>query len=286
MDKLPEETSKAAALKQLGVTVLTGFLIGIGSIAPGISGGAIAVVFGLYDRITDAIANFYKQFLQKMKFLIPLGIGAVVGILLFGKLIFFLFEQYNVQVRCLFIGLMVGTLPSVFRSATKKGFRWWYLLPMAAAAGLIGVMGYFETLTYTGGNAGLNFPILLGCGAVLGFGTIVPGVSSSFILMSVGIYDSVMQVIADMQIVNMIPLAIGFAGFVLLFAKLINWLYARAYGLISFIVCGFLIGSIFPVIPPLGLDLKSGLSLLLAVTGGLLSWYLMRLKINSGVEED
>lgn len=285
MVKTSEPTSKSAALKQLGITVLTGFLIGIGSIAPGISGGAIAVVFGLYDRITDAIANFYKHFLEKMKFLIPLGIGAVVGILLFGKVIFFLFDQYNVQVRCLFIGLMVGTLPSVVRTSTKQGFRWWYLLPMAAAAGLIGYMGYLDTLTYTGGNAGLTFPVLLACGAVLGFGTIVPGVSSSFILMAVGIYDAVMQVIADMQIVNMIPLAIGFVGFVLLFAKLINWLYARAYGLISFIVCGFLIGSIFPVIPPLGFDLKSGLSLLLAVTGGLLSWYLMHLKLKSGVEE-
>ena len=277
-EPLVQESTGRQEKKSVWLTVVTGFFVGIGSIAPGISGGAIAVIFGLYDRITDAIANFYKNFKEKMKFLIPLGIGAAAGILLFGQIIGYLFEHYNIQVRCLFIGLMAGTLPSVFRTANKKGFRLWYLLPMAAAAGMIVVFTFLESIKYTGGDAGLTFPLLLLCGAVIGFGTIVPGVSSSFILMAAGLYEPLLRALNTMDVVKLIPVAVGFAAFVLLFAKLVDWLYKHAYGLMSYIVCGLLIGSIFPVVPPLKMDLTTLLSLLLTLLGGLLSWYLLRLK--------
>lgn len=156
-------------------TLATGFLIGIGSIAPGVSGGAIAVVFNLYDPITDAVAHFYRDFKNKMKFLVPLCLGAGASILLFSQVIAYFFGHYNVATRCLFVGLMAGTLPSVFHTARRQGFRWWYLLLMlAATAGTIW-LSFAHLFVYTGGEEGLTFPILLICGAVQGFGTIVPG---------------------------------------------------------------------------------------------------------------
>lgn len=265
-------------LRSLFITILTGFLIGIGSIAPGISGGAIAVVFGLYSKITDAIAHFYRHFWQKMKFLIPLGIGGILGILLFGRVIGFLFDNYNMQIRCLFIGLMVGTLPSVFRTANKQGFKGWYLLPMLLAAGMTALFAFLDTLSYTGGDTGLTWPLLFISGAVVGFGMIVPGVSSSFILMACGLYEPLLRIFNQMDIVKLIPVGIGFGLFILLFAKLVDWLYRKAYGFVSYIVAGLLIGSIFPVIPPLQMDVTSSLALLLAVLGCLLSWGLLLLK--------
>lgn len=269
----------AGSWRALPRTFLTGFLIGIGAIAPGISGGAIAVIFGLYDRITDAIAHFYRNFLEKMKFLLPLFAGAGLGVLLFGKVIYYLFENYNVQVRFLFIGLMAGTLPSVFHTANKKGGHWWYLLPMAGGAALILILTHMEAFVCSGANADIRFPLLLASGAILGFGTIVPGVSSSFILMSMGMYDTVMDAIANLHYIRLLPIAIGFITFVLLFAKLVDWMYRKAYGLISYIVCGLLLGSIVPVIPPMKLDVTTLLAGLLAITGGFLSWYLLHIKI-------
>lgn len=279
MAELIPEHNKEEADSRRGIphTFLTGFFIGIGAIAPGISGGAIAVIFGLYDRITDAIAHFYRNFLEKMKFLLPLFAGAGLGVFLFGKVIFYLFEHYNVQVRFLFIGLMMGTLPSVFHTANKKGVHWWYLLPMAGGAALILMLTHMEAFVYSGTSADISFPLLLVSGAILGFGTIVPGVSSSFILMSMGMYDTVMEAIAHIRYTRLVPIAIGFIAFVLLFAKLIDWMYRKAYGLISYIVCGLLLGSIVPVIPPMKLDVTTLLAGLLAVTGGLLSWYLLHI---------
>lgn len=259
-------------------TAIIGFLIGIGAIAPGISGGAIAVVCGLYEPIADAIAHFYRDFRNKMRFLLPLLLGGGLSVLLFSQLIAWLFAHYNTAARCLFVGLMAGTIPSVFHTAKREGFRWWYLLPMAAAAGGTVWLSCAQVLVFPGGEAALTFPVLLLCGAVLGFGTIVPGVSSSFLLMGTGLYDAVLDAVRTLCLPRLIPLAIGFFVFVLLFAKGIHWLYRRAYGFVSFLVCGLLLGSVYPVIPPLRLDAPSLAAALLAVTGGALSWYLLHLQ--------
>ena len=266
---------KEESLWKIGIT---GFLIGIGAIAPGISGGAIAVIFGLYERITDTVAHFYRNFKEKLKFLLPLGIGAVLGVLLFGRVIEYLFANYNVQLRCLFVGLMLGTLPSVFRTANRDGFRPWYLLPMALCGIGIAWLATREGFSYTGGAEELPVWLAAVCGAVVGFGTIVPGVSASFILMSWGLYEPMLRALNTFDIWKLLPMAAGFILLVLLFAKLVSFLYKKVYGLMSYAVAGLLLGSIVPVIPPLALDWATGLSLLLAVIGAALSALLLRVK--------
>lgn len=263
-------------------TLLVGFLVGIGAIAPGISGGAIAVVFGLYSQITDAISHFYRDFKNKMRFLIPFGVGAVLGVALFSRVVDYFFTHFNVQTRCLFIGLIIGTLPSVFKTANKEGFRKRYLLPMAVMFALTLALLLLEG--QSGGEAAgvavgnPSFPLMMAYGAVLGFGTIVPGVSSSFLLMSMGAYEQVLGAISSWDPLRILPLVIGFGACVLLIAKLVDWLYRRAYGWMSYIVLGLLLGSIVPVVPPLGWDKVSLLSVALAIVGGWVSWGLLRLK--------
>ena len=278
MEENQKKEPRSQQIKTFFTTTAVGFLMGIGMIAPGVSGGAIAVIFGLYEQITDAVAHFYREFRKKMAFLIPLAIGAGVSVLLFSQIIQFFFTEYNAPTRCLFLGLMIGTLPSVFRTAAKDGFRVRYLplfVVMAALAILMGMPGNFS---YTGGQEGLTFPLLLISGAVIGFGTIVPGVSSSFLLMAAGLYDPLLTVLNTRDIPRLLPIALGFGIFVLLFTRLVNWLYQKAYGFTSFAVCGLLVGSLFPVIPPLKADLASAAAVLLGVAGAVLSWYLLRRK--------
>ena len=279
IESQPDGTeNEKLTVKSVGMTMFTGFLVGIGSIAPGISGGAIAVIFGLYSRITDAIANFYKDFFNKMKFLVPLGIGAGISILLFGKIIKFLFANYNLQTSLLFVGLMVGTIPSLIKASNKQGFKKWYILPFLGTFGFTLIFAYLEKTSSTGVSTELTLPLLFVCGAILGFGTIVPGISSSFIMISLGWYEPLLGILTNLDIIKIIPIGIGFGVFVLLFAKLIDWLYKVAYGLVSYLVCGLVVGSIFPVIPQLSFDLTTVLSVLLAISGAFLSWYLLRIK--------
>ncbi len=256
--------------------LITGFFIGIGCIAPGLSGGAIAVVFGLYPVITESLATIHKQFFQKLKFLVPLLIGAGVSVLLFSHVIDYLFATYNTAVRCLFIGLMAGTIPAVFHTANKNGFRWWYLIPFAIA--LFATIGSTVLIDPDAVGSLTSTPwwLLLISGAVLGFGTIVPGVSSSFLLMTVGVYEPILHAFTTWDLRVLIPVGIGFVVFVLLFIKLVNWAYKVAYGPVSYAICGLLLGSMVPVVPPLSVDWPSAAAVLLGIVGAALSGYLLR----------
>ena len=76
-----------------------GMVIGIGAIAPGVSGGAIAVILGIYEDLTRAIGNIFKDFTKKVKYLMPVGLGLALGVIIFSNIFNYLFENYNVQVR-------------------------------------------------------------------------------------------------------------------------------------------------------------------------------------------
>ena len=93
MEENQKKEPRSQQTKTFFTTAAVGFLMGIGMIAPGVSGGAIAVIFGLYEQITDAVAHFYREFRKKMAFLIPLAIGAGVSVLLFSQIIQFFFTE-------------------------------------------------------------------------------------------------------------------------------------------------------------------------------------------------
>ncbi len=96
---------------------LKGLAMGAGAIAPGVSGGALAVIFGLYDKLANFIAHLSKNFKENLLYFLPVGLGGVAGILVFSRLIEYLFNFYEIEVRYAFVGLMLGTLPSVVKQA-------------------------------------------------------------------------------------------------------------------------------------------------------------------------
>lgn len=230
-------------LKRMGV----GVLVGIGAVAPGISGGAIAVIFGLYQEITSALAHLFREFRRSLAFLLPLGLGGVVGMILCGSVIEWCFTSFPVMTRCVFIGLMLGTLPSVIHDACRHGFRFWYIL--VAVFSLFATVFGVKLLPFTLEKAPLSVPLLLLCGIIMGIGTIVPGVSTSFTLMALGLYDRVLNIINRLDVAHLWPILAGFILFILLFSKLVDAAYRKAYGVMSFLVIGLLLGSMVEVFP-------------------------------------
>ena len=100
------------------INALKGIVIGVSNVIPGVSGGTMAVVMGIYDKIIYSVNNFFKDIKKNILFLGSLGIGAVVGILLFTNLIDYLLKSYNEQTNFFFIGLILGTAPLLFKKAT------------------------------------------------------------------------------------------------------------------------------------------------------------------------
>ncbi len=229
--------------------MLTGFLMGIAAIAPGVSGGAIAVVFGLYEPITAAIGTLWKDFRRKVQFLAPLGIGVALGMLLFGRLILFLFSNYTAMTCAVFIGLITGTLPSVFRTAARDGFRWRYLLATVPCALLVAWVTTFQGFQYSVTDGTLPYWLVLVCGGILGLGSVLPGTSAAFVLMGLGVYEPLLVAVNDLDIPRLLLIGLGFGAVFISLARLLGWIYKKAHGWMSFSVVGMLLGSVWPILP-------------------------------------
>ena len=101
---------------------LKGILVGLGAIAPGLSGSVLLVIFGLYQKTITSISTIFKDFKNSLKFLIPLAAGIGLGIVLFSKLVDWLLVTYEMQTRFAFFGFILGSIPLFWREVRKEGF--------------------------------------------------------------------------------------------------------------------------------------------------------------------
>ena len=100
--------------------LIKGFIIGIGKILPGVSGALLAILMGVYDKSIDYIINFKRNKKESIKYLFPIGIGILLSIILFSKVIYYTLSKYYFEVMMLFIGLIIGTTPSSINKTEKK----------------------------------------------------------------------------------------------------------------------------------------------------------------------
>lgn len=257
--------------------LLKGLVIGAGAIAPGVSGGALAVIFGMYENLTHAIANIFKDFKNKFAYLLPIGLGGIIGILVFSNVFKYLFENYNVQIRYLFIGLMIGTFPSLFKIANKNGFKKSYIVSFAIALAITIMFVLLENTVIDvipNEDPGLLEFILYGM--IVGIGTVIPGVSSSVMLMYIDAYDIVLEATATVNLRLLIPIGIGFVLCFFLLTKVISFLFDRLYGYTYFAILGFVLGSILPIFPGFAMSSEYFVSVIIMVVGFYASYRLSK----------
>lgn len=242
-------------------SALLGFIIGLAVIVPGISGSTVAIIFKLYDQFLYALGNLFKKFKQCFIFLLPIGIGIVVGFLagLIGvkKLL-----EFNLfAVVCLFAGLMSGAFPAV-KDELKGAERTNKRIALFVLGLLIPVaIGCFSAVTAVDGgtavadkftHVGIGHVLLaLVVGFVVGITQIVPGLSASAFLMAVGWYNSLMASVsmtywqANPAILFVYAgLGIGFLAGVLGFSKLLTAVFAKARHSAYYMIVGLSLGSI------------------------------------------
>ena len=231
------------------IRMVKGVIIGIGFILPGLSGGVLAVIFGLYDKILKFLANIKEDFIKNVLFFIPVGIGMAIGIFLFSVVVEKAFGKYAAIFICLFVGFVIGTFPSLYRTAGKQGRKTKDILIMLISAlVLFGLMMLGEKQLMDVAPGILSW---LGSGALISLGLIVPGMSPSNFLIYFGLYDKMASGIKDLDLSVIIPLIVGAVICVLLFAKLAAHLLRKYYSGMYHFILGMVIGSsvaIFPAI--------------------------------------
>lgn len=238
--------SKMFALSKI---IVFGLIIGFAAIVPGLSGGAIAVSLGIYPVLIRSVLNLRKEFKKSIAFLIPFGISALLGIFLFGVLMKPLLESFERSIIWLFMGLILGSMPSFLKEANQKGFKITFLIPMLIAFGAGLALSVFTG--YQLPVAATSPVMLFAGGGVLAIGSLVPGISSSFIMMQMGIYEEVIDAFVTFRFTSMLWVALGAVVFFLLTVKLVNLAFEKFHGYAHFAAFGFLLSSMIGVFPGL-----------------------------------
>ena len=251
-----------------------GILIGSGAILPGISSGVLCVIFGIYDKLISSIIHFFDDIKSNFKFLLPIFLGIGIGVILLGNIIKLLFEKFYLQTNFLFIGLILGTVPILFK--TLKNFKekhnsknlLFFLLSFLISLVLI--------LTEKSGNISvfsnnLNFVYLFLCGFFMSIGVVVPGVSSTVILMILGVYNTYLTAISSINMAILFPMGLGLivGGFICL--KIIEFLFKKFYLQTYYSIIGFVCGSVFILYKPLYFNLTSLISIFCLFIGFIMS---------------
>ena len=257
--------------------LLCGFLIGAGAILPGVSGGVLAVVFDIYRPFMEVLTHPRTAIPKYWKWFPPIALGWCAGFLGFAKGIAAAMNLSDAVTVWLFIGLIVGTVPSLFREAGKEGrcaASWLSMLACAAAvfAGLFYVSRVVH-LEVTPNFWWYNF-----CGVLWGAGIVIPGMTSSSVMMALGLYQPMLEGLAHLDLLVLSACLPGLVLSVALLARLVSWFFHRYYSVAFHGILGFVIASTLVIIPTeyTGAG-EMALSALCCVGGFLLAFFLARL---------
>lgn len=259
-----------------------GIIVGIGGIAPGLSGSILLVIFGLYTKMIEAMGTFFKNFKKNFLFLAPLFIGFGVGILLFSKVVDYLIVNYEMCTRYTFLGLIVGTIPLFYKEVKQKGFhkRYYILIGIAFVLGTL-VFFFNKNLFPVLENPNLFQSIFLG--VMVAASTIIPGVDSAAILSSLGMYEIYVNSIATINLSILIPAGIGLAIGALIISFLLNKLIEKHYTITFSVIFGLFLATIPNILNEsckLGLNASSVIAILCMIVGFGISYALGKLKEN------
>jgi putative membrane protein len=242
------EQKKPIPLLEWILLVIKGMVVGAGAILPGISGGVLCVVFGIYQPMMALLAHPIKSFKIYYKLFIPFLIGWLIGFLALAKLLEMLFAASSSIAIALFVGLIAGTLPSLFIEAAKNGSTKGSWIGFA-----LGLFIMFIVLSLlnrqVASTISLNIWWYAFCGIVWGFSLIVPGLSSSSILIFMGLYQPMTSGIASLDMLVILPLIAGLSITVISFARLVNMLFEKQHSIMHHTILGIVIASTLLIIP-------------------------------------
>jgi len=257
---------------------IKGIFVGIANIIPGVSGGTIAVVLGIFDEMISAVNNIFKNFKKYAGFLIPLFLGAGAGIVLFSKLLKFCLENYSFPTSTFFVGLVIGSIPLIYKKANEKKVD--YKCYIATVIAFLIVVA-FSFLSGEDSQEVLKVDIdifmivkIFVAGILASAAMVVPGISGSFVLVLLGMYNIILTAISDFSSLiahsgtsisqkgfmtaagniltssEFIILAVTFVGIVIgvvLISKIIQFLFNKAYSITYFSILGLIFGSIYSI---------------------------------------
>lgn len=227
-----------------------GVVIALGFILPGVSGGVLAAILGIYERLLDFMAHFRRNFKWDFWYFVPVGLGGIVGIALLSAPLEYLLAHAQVIVLWGFAGAIIGTLPALMKTATSRAPRdWldgvWFFGTFIISAGLL----YFMSELF--GTLPANFGGFIVAGALITLGVLVPGLSPSNLLLILGLFTPMLTGFKRLDIVGVyLPIAIGGILAMALFSKLMDHLLVKFHSRVYHFILGIVLASTMLILIP------------------------------------
>ncbi|MFP3323019.1 DUF368 domain-containing protein [Planococcus sp. SIMBA_160] len=255
--------------------IYRGILMGISDLIPGVSGGTIAFILGIYDRLLESISGFFsREWKKQLGFLVPLGIGIVITLLLFSRFIEFLLENHYEATQFFFMGLILGVLPYIMKQAeVKKNFTARHLVILLVIGAALASMAFIQTDENVAPITELSLPtffLLFFSGWIASMAMLLPGISGSFILLLIGVYSTAINALSTLNLPIVLTIGAGvMVGFVVS-SKTISYLLEHFTYVTYAAIIGLILGSLFVVFPGFAADTTTLVTSLVTFMVGLL----------------
>ncbi|MEG0771752.1 DUF368 domain-containing protein [Clostridium sp.] len=263
------------------VNFLKGIVVGVATLVPGVSGGTMAVILGIYDDLIHSISSFFKDWKKHTIFLMQVGLGAVLGIGLFSRLLESALNQYPSIMRFFFIGVICGGVPVLYKKSTegKKDIKDIIFLILGFVIVLVMSMEPAATTTLAMGEGIMSMVFLFIAGIIIAIALILPGISASFMLLTLGLYNIFLNAVNTRNIGFLIPLGLGVVLGTLGTARTIENLLQKQPRKTYMLILGFVLGSLIPVFPGIPTGLTAVASVVALIIGYLLIHWISKREI-------
>jgi putative membrane protein len=205
------------------------------------------VLFGVYQPMMELFAHPFQTWKKHLKWIIPFMIGVAIGFFVTALGLEAFFERHERIATCTFLGLILGTIPDLFREGGKQGRSRtsWCVFGVATAV----LLTFFIGVNFLHTELSMNFFWSFFCGILWGVSIIVPGMSSSAILINIGLYQEMNSAIAVFDLKVLIPMGIGMVLLIVLCSHLVNLLFEKHYAIAFSVVIAAVLSSTVASIP-------------------------------------
>lgn len=240
------------------ILAIKGFFIGLANIIPGVSGGTLALTLGIYEKLIGCISHFFKNLKENIKFILPIGIGAVIAILSLSHLISFCLDNYVLPTILFFIGAILGGLPMLIKKVSGHKITISNIIIFLITFGIIILLLFLNSETevsFQNMNV-IDYLLLFVVGVVASATMVIPGVSGSAVLLTIGYYKPILNIVKNLtdfsslgsNLAILIPFGLGVLVGILLIAKILEFLFKNFEVKTYYGVLGFIVASIIAIL--------------------------------------
>jgi len=237
--------------------IYKGMLIGSTMLIPGVSGGSMAIILGIYDRLVGAVSSFARNIKENILLLLMFALSAGVGMFLLAKPILVLWEMYPKAMGFFFMGAVAGGIPAIYKEAKVEKMKWRYAAYVLIGFLIAAVMllpGIQSVALSKDGQ--LSVLYLFVAGIIAAVALVLPGISVSFLLLFLGLYDELMRAVSEMNIAFLAPVGLGILVGIVLTTKALERAMKNYPKITYLMILGFVTGSLLEVFPgmPVGYE--------------------------------